>query len=149
MFDDALFKDEWELRRLVLRYAQAMDRKEPEVLAQIFTDDAEIESLFRAQRGIGEILGIPDMLKSMYASTMHTVHNQTVTVTGDTAEGETYCVAYHLKHPKDGKHMRFDYGIKYQDKYRRVDGAWRFSRRYLQIEWTQLSEVQVPAPKTA
>jgi hypothetical protein len=149
MFDDALFKDEWELRRLVLRYAQAMDRKQPEVLEQIFTDDAEIESLFRAQRGISEILGIPDMLKNMYASTMHTVHNHTVTVTGDTAEGETYCVAYHLKHPKEGKHMRFDYGIKYQDKYRRVNGAWRFSKRYLHIEWTQLSEVQVPTPKPA
>jgi hypothetical protein len=149
MFDDALFKDEWELRRLTLRYAQAMDRKQPDVLEQIFTEDGEIESAFRAQRGIQEILGIPEMLKSMYAGTMHTVHNQTVTVTGDTAEGETYCVAYHLKHPKDGKHMRFDYGIKYQDKFRRVNGAWRFTRRYLQIEWTQLSDVKVPEVKPA
>jgi hypothetical protein len=144
MLDDALLKDEWELRRLAYRYAQAMDRKQPEVLAQIFTDDGEIESVFRAQRGIAEILTIPDMLKSMYAGTLHAVHNQTVTVTGDTAEGETYCVAYHLKHPKDGKHMRFDYGIKYQDNFMRVNGAWRFRRRYLQIEWTQLSEVKVP-----
>jgi hypothetical protein len=147
MSDDSLLKDEMALRRLAESYARAMDRGEPQVLERIFTEDAAIESIFRAQRGIAEIRTIPDMLKKMFASTLHAVHNQTVTITGDTAEGETYCIAYQLKHPKDGKHMRLDYGIKYQDSFRRVNGAWRFSRRYLQIDWTQLTEVQVPAVK--
>ena len=89
------------------------------------------------------------MLKKMFASTMHAVHNQTVTITGDTAEGETYAVAYQLKRPKEGKHMRLDYGIRYQDRFKRVNGTWRFTYRYLHIEWTQLSEVQVPAAKPA
>jgi hypothetical protein len=139
------FKDEWELKRLAETYAFAMDRRDPEMLKPLFTDDAVIESIFRAQRGIAEILGIPDLLTKMYAATLHAVHNQRVVITGDTAEGETYCIAYHMKHPKDGKNMRFDYGLKYQDSFRRVNGAWRFSRRYLKIEWTQLSEVQIPA----
>lgn len=146
--DDATVKDEWELKRLAETYAFAMDRRSVEMLKPLFTDDAVIESIFRAQRGIAEILGIPEILTKMYASTLHAVHNQSVTVTGDTAEGETYCIAYHLKYPKEGKHMRFDYGLKYQDSFRRVNGAWRFSRRYLKIEWTQLSEVQIPAVPT-
>lgn len=143
------FEDEWALRRLAETYGFAMDRRDAGMLKPLFTDDAVIESVFRAQRGIAEILGIPDMLTKMYASTLHAVHNQSVTVTGDIAEGETYCIAYHLKHPKDGKNMRFDYGLKYQDSFRRVNGAWRFSRRYLKIEWTQLSEVQIPSAPAA
>lgn len=146
---DDTFRDEWALRRLAETYAFAMDRRDPEMLKPLFTDDAVIESVFRAQRGIAEILGIPDILTKMYASTLHAVHNQSVTITGDTAEGETYCVAYHLKYPKeDGKNMRFDYGIKYKDSFRRVNGGWRFSRRHLHLEWTQLSEVQIPAAPT-
>ena len=146
---DETFKDEWALRRLTYLYARAMDSDQPEVLERIFTEDAAIESLFNVQRGIGEIRAIPAMLKKMFASTLHAVHNQTVTITGDTAEGETYAVAYQLKRPKEGKHMRLDYGIKYQDRFQRVNGEWRFSYRYLQIDWTQLVEVQVPAAKTA
>ena len=146
---DETFKDEWALRRLTYLYARAMDSDQPEVLECIFTEDAAIASLFNVQRGIGEILAIPAMLKKMFASTLHAIHNQTVTITGDTAEGETYAVAYQLKRPKEGKHMRLDYGIKYQDRFTRVNGEWRFSYRYLQIDWTQLVEVQVPAAKTA
>ena len=146
---DETFKDEWALRRLTYLYARAMDSDQPEVLERIFTEDAAIESLFNVQRGIGEIRAIPAMLKKMFASTLHAVHNQTVTITGDTAEGETYAVAYQLKRPKEGKHMRLDYGIKYQDRFQRVNGEWRFSHRYLQIDWTQLVEVQVPAAKPA
>lgn len=149
MINDDVFKDEWALRRLTYLYARAMDSDEPEVLERIFTEDAVIESVFNAQRGIGEIRAIPAMLKKMFASTLHAVHNQTVTITGDTAEGETYAVAYQLKRPKEDKNMRLDYGIKYQDRFTRVNGVWRFSYRYLHIAWTQLVEVQVPAGKTA
>ena len=83
------------------------------------------------------------MLHDMFAKTMHTVMNQTVKIDGDKAEGETYCIAYHLNHPKDGKHTRFDMFIRYQDKFRRENGAWKFCHRHLAVDWTQTVEVQV------
>ena len=135
--------EEWELRRLTWLYARAMDSNEPEILERIFTDDAVIESPLRAQRGIAEVRAIPGMLKQMFASTMHTVHNQTVSISGDTADGETYCVAYQLKKPKDGVHRRLDWGIRYQDKFVRKNGAWRFSHRRLIVEWEQITEVKM------
>jgi len=135
--------DEWELRQLAYLYARAMDRGDLATIDAIFTTDAVIESSLRVQKGIEEIRGIPAMLQKMFASTMHAVHNQTVAITGDTAEGETYGVAYQLMKPKDGKQLRLDWGLRYQDSFVRQNGAWRFKRRQLIIEWTQTVPVEM------
>ncbi len=140
------FSDEWALQRLAYLYARGMDRNEPGILREIFTDDAVIESVVAVQTGIEEIVGVPVMLAKMFASTLHTVHNQTVDVSGDTASGETYGVAYQLKKPKDGKQERLDWGIRYQDKFVRFGGRWRFARRALVVEWTQTVAVEMLMP---
>jgi hypothetical protein len=137
--------DEWELRRLAYLYARAMDSNEPKILDEIFTDDAVLVSR-GAERNKAFILGIPATLRKTYASCMHAVHNQTVTISGDTAEGETYSIAYELKHPVNGKYMREDLGIRYQDKFVRQNGKWRFARRQLNIEWAQIVETGGPIP---
>lgn len=138
--------DEWALRRLTYLYAKAMDRNEPDTLRDIFRADAVIESPVAVQSGIDEILGVPPMLDKMFASTMHTVLNQTVEINGDSATGETYGVAYQLKKPKDGVHERLDWGIRYQDQFVRNGGRWQFARRTLIIEWTQIVPVDLIAP---
>jgi hypothetical protein len=140
--DADLLHDEWELRQLSYRYARACDSNEPETLDAIFTADAEIESDLFTQRGIAEIRAIPAMLRQMFAKTMHAVHNQTVTVIRDTAHGETYGIAYQINHAKDGKQTSLDWGVRYQDKFARVDGVWRFTRRRLIVDWTRLVEVR-------
>ena len=141
---DALMRDEWEIRKLAMNYARTVDRGDGAGFAALFTEDAAVEGPgFRVQ-GYDQLFGNPGMLKQMYTSTMHTVMNQTVTIAGDTAEGETYCIAYHMSRPnKDGKYMRFDMFIRYQDKFRRVNGAWKFTRRHLEVDWVQTVEVQM------
>jgi hypothetical protein len=139
--------DEWALRRLTYLYARAMDRNEPDTLRDIFSADAVIESPVAVQTGIDEILAVPPMLGKMFASTMHTVLNQTVEIDGDSATGETYGVAYQLKKPKDGAHERLDWGIRYQDQFVRSRGRWQFIRRTLIIEWTQTVPVDLIAKR--
>ena len=97
----------------------------------------------KAWRGSTQILGNPSRLDGLYASTLHTVRNQTVTITGDTAEGETYAVAYHLKRPEGGKQVRIDWGIRYQDRFMRQDGAWLFAKRELIVDWVETPELPV------
>jgi len=138
--------NEWELRQLTYLYARGMDRNEPDIIREIFTDDAVIESPVAVQTGLEEILGVPAMLDKMFTSTMHTVQNQTVSIDGDAATGETYGVAYQLMKPKDGKHKRLDWGLRYQDKFRRENGKWKFARRTLIIEWTQTVPVEMITP---
>jgi hypothetical protein len=77
----------------------------------------------------------------MYHSTMHTVLNHTASIHGDKADGETYCIAYHVNHPKDGVYTRLDWAIRYQDKYVHQNGIWLYTHRQLLVEWTELSPV--------
>jgi uncharacterized protein (TIGR02246 family) len=136
-------QDEWALYRLANLYAQAVDRRNAEALASLFTENGVIDRSGNAWRGRTQILGFPSRLDGLYASTLHTVRNQTVTITGDTAEGETYAVAYHLKRPEGGKQVRIDWGIRYQDRFMRQDGAWLFAKRELIVDWVETTELPV------
>ena len=80
--------DEWAIRKLSMEYAAAADRGDGPGFAAVFAADAVIEGPGFKVEGLEYIAGNPGMLKQMYASTMHTVMNQTVTITGDTAAGE-------------------------------------------------------------
>ena len=141
-FDDTS-ADELALRRLAYLYARGMDRNEPDIIRQIFTEDAIIESPVVVQKGIEEIIGVPLMLSKMFASTMHAVHNQTVNIDGEKARGETYGVAYQIKKTKDGLYESLDWGIRYQDRFMRTGGQWRFTHRKLIIEWTRTMPVEM------
>ena len=136
--DLALMHDEWALRKLAMTYARTIDRGDGPGFAALFTEDAAIEGPGFKVKGYAEISGNPAMLKQMYKSTFHAVMNQTSTISGDTAEGETYCIAHHINHPENGEYTRLDWAIRYQDKYVRRDGRWLYAHRQLLVEWTEL-----------
>ena len=134
--------DEWEIRRLALLYARAMDRNEPAIFELIFTEDAVIERPGVKREGRAAILQIPASLKKRYLGTLHKIHNQLVTVTAaDTAEGETYCTAEHLQRDRAGGTTLFAMSIRYRDWVVREAGHWRFRRRHLVFEWTDTRQV--------
>ena len=91
-----------------------------------------------------ELVGVEQILRGLrsverYRATFHAVHNQTLDIAGDEATGETYCVANHLLE-REGQPRKLDWGIRYQDRYRRgADGAWRLARRELIVDWEQES----------
>lgn len=125
-----------EIRDLAFRYARAVDRRDWALARFLFTEDAvlvaarfELVGVERILRGLGSV--------ERYRATFHAVHNQTLEIDGDAATGETYCVANHLLE-RDGRSFKLDWGIRYQDRYRRgLDGAWRFARRELIVDWEQ------------
>lgn len=143
MADDlqVLMQDEWEIRRLAMRYARAADRNDPEGFAAVFTEDGVVEGTGYLIQGREALSRNPGMLREMFHSTFHTVLNQTVEIDGDTAEGETYCLASHVNHPVDGAFTKLDWAIRYQDKFRRVDGRWLFAYRKLIVDWTETQPV--------
>ena len=127
--------DERELRRTAELYAQGADRRDKQLWASIFTEDGVIEAPGIRLEGRADIVAALDAMARLYVATQHRVHNQVVSIDGDTAEGETYSTADHLS-AADGTHTILTWAIRYQDRWRRVDGAWRFSRRSLLIDWT-------------
>ena len=121
---------------MAYRYARAVDRRDWALAETLFTDDAVLVSARFELVGRDRILrGLKTVER--YRATFHAVHNQTLTFAGDEASGETYCVANHL-FERDGRALKLDWGIRYQDRYRRgADGVWRIARRELIVDWEQ------------
>jgi ketosteroid isomerase-like protein len=124
------------IREVALRYARAVDRRDWALAATLFTADAVLESARFRLEGMEQILrGLRSV--DRYRSTFHAVQNQTLELAGDDASGETYCTASHL-YERDGQMRKLDWGIRYQDRFRRgADGAWRIHRRELIVDWEQ------------
>lgn len=123
------------IRALACRYAQAVDRRDWAQLATLFTEDAAVEGPGFTLPGRDAILAGMRPL-DQYRATQHHVHNQLVTVNGDVASAETYCIANHV-YTRAGVDRKLDWGIRYQDSLVLRNGQWLFTRRSLLIDWTQ------------
>jgi hypothetical protein len=132
------------LRDLVARYARCVDRRLfdelPEIMApsieiDVFMDPRATEPAHR-MKGIAEIQQAWQVLHR-YDSTFHCIGQQLIfDLTAEQARGETYCVAHHF-HAKGGQAHAFRMYIRYQDRFVRVDGRWRFAERRLVVDQTE------------
>ena len=125
---------------LVCRYAQAVDRRDATAIRNLFVDDAEVHMPGNALIGIEQIVGIAQMLTDMFECTQHRMGNLVVNVKGDSAAGEAYCTASHLR-VKDGVREVEDWAIRYQDEFVLQQGEWRYKRRELIIDWVEIRPV--------
>ncbi|WP_454737303.1 nuclear transport factor 2 family protein [Cupriavidus necator] len=123
------------IHALTCRYAQAVDRRDFPKLAELFTPDARLSGPGFHMDGPQAIV---DGMASLgqYRATQHHVHHQLVELDGDTASGETYCIANHL-YEQGGVPRKLDWGIRYQDRFVRWHGQWRIAARELVVDWTQ------------
>ncbi len=127
--------DEAALRRTAELYAQGADRRDKVTWAAITTEDCVIEAPGIILRGQREIVSALDFMAKLYVATQHRVSNQLVTLEGDRARGETYGMADHLSVAEGGRTL-LTWAIRYQDRWRREDGQWRFEHRFLILDWT-------------
>ena len=140
--------DRLALGRLVKDYAHHVDRRQPEAVAALFTEDGVLAVYDgdpdrvepdRVRRGRTEILTAMQWM-SRYEATTHFLGQQTVDVDGGTATGETYCMAHHIT-DEDGARRDKVMAIRYLDRYRRVGADWRFEERRLAVDWTDDREL--------
>ncbi len=132
--------DEAALRRTAEIYAQGADRKDKQLWRSVLADDCRIEGPGFVTEGLDATLQSIDALGQMFRSTLHKIHNQTVMVEGDRASGETYCTADHLLNDAD---QLLRWTIRYIDEWRREGGAWRITRRKLELLWEEIVPVTV------
>jgi hypothetical protein len=122
------FAHEWALSKLPHLYAQAIDRRDSAALAELFTRDA-VFVMPGIVHSYDWIMALPQALQVRYSKTYHAVFNQTLTLDGNTASGELYCIAHHM-YSENGQDLSNDVRLRYQDRYRLGDdGRWRFSYR--------------------
>jgi ketosteroid isomerase-like protein len=127
-------------------YASAIDRRDRDAFLAMFHTDATVcsyppgqsENPTMERTGHQELAVIVDrIIPRMCTNSFHLVANARFAVEGDAASGEVYGVAHHLI--AGGEHDGTDYVwfMRYQDRYTRVDGDWRISRRDTLTDWTE------------
>ena len=87
-------------------------------------------------------------VEAMFVKTMHNVFNHTFeSIDGDTARGETTCLASHILDDGAGGWQVLDMAMRYANTYAREDGGWRFRARRLTVEWTETRGVEKFDPR--
>jgi uncharacterized protein (TIGR02246 family) len=131
--------DHIAIQRLMYRYARCADRKDYAAFAEVFCEDAVFD--FSGTEVIG-CTAIQQMMRNLekFSRTLHQVHNTLYEVEGDTASGETYCLASHLLDAA-GQRSKIDMGIAYEDRLRRTAGGWRIAYRKFNLIWSQTAAV--------
>jgi SnoaL-like protein len=133
--------DRLALRDLVYAYAHAVDNRLPNRFRALFCGDGQLvlphpaggdhaALVFDGSDGWARAFAI----LAPCTATTHFVGNQLVSISGDSATGETHCLA-HEHYERDGANRMLVRCVRYADSYRRVADAWLFHRRELTIDW--------------
>ncbi len=139
---DAELADLARLRHAAETYARGADRKDKDLWRAVLAPDCVIAGPGFRTEGREALLGLIDTLGQMFRATLHQIHQVTATIDDDTATGETYCIAEHVLKDAD---TVLAWAIRYQDQWRRADGAWQFTHRELIVEWEETRPVTVRA----
>lgn len=140
--------DEWEVAKLAHRYALALDRSDLDEWGRLFTDDCVWQTVGRpAFNGLSEVMSVPTRLHGAFATTFHAVLTQHNVLDGDEGRGQTYCEAYHnfinhfVTQGRDPVALTIKVLLRYDDRFRKVDGVWKFSGRTLVMINRQIDQV--------
>ncbi len=134
--------DRVAIRELIDAYAHDADRREIEKQVALFTPDAILENIHNEPgkdkdttvlRGRKDLAAGFATLKN-FEMTMHFNGQSTIDIHGDTATGETYCLAHHI-FMQNGQRTLMIIGIRYVDTMVRVNGNWLFAKRQLNYDW--------------
>jgi ketosteroid isomerase-like protein len=130
------------LRRLVERYATAVDHRDVEGAAGCFVpegrlrvgDDEPLEGRAAIVSALGRL--------SRYEVTAHLLGHSNHVVDGDRATGESWCRAHHVYEDAGVRRDRV-MAIRYLDGYVRSAEGWRIEHRHLVVEWLEDRPLEV------
>ncbi len=130
---------ERDITRVLMLYARAIDRIDPELLKSCFHPDAVLRYGDETTPG-GFAESAPRGLGS-YRFTQHRIGNVIIDIEGDFAWCESYCLARHRIPGEDGPDTDFLWGGRYVDRFERRNGEWRILRRTVVHDYTRFDAV--------
>src|SRR5579862_5238591 len=125
--------DRLAIRELVEAYAHCADRRDAKSQMALFTADTHFVVYMNAKDPTpSQELHSRDALAPIFAdlnqydATTHFVGQSTIlTLAGDRATGEAYCLAHHVT-IDDGKRRLMVASLRYLDTFVNTDGSWLF-----------------------
>jgi hypothetical protein len=135
--------DRLALRELFDAYAHCADRRDAEGQKALFTQDTRFAVYMNGEGAepsyvIDDREGLTPVFEDLrqYVQTMHFNGQQTVTLDGDRATGESYTIAHHFSGDGEARKVMVAY-LRYYDTFAKVGGAWRFAERQLILDWSE------------
>ena len=136
--------DRLAIRELIEAYAHCADRRDAKGQMALFTTDTHFAVYLnakdpkpsqdlRSREALAPVFA--DLNK--YDATTHFVGQSTIlTLNGEHATGEAYCLAHHLA--ADGEERRLMIAsLRYLDTFVKIDGSWFFAERLLYVDWLE------------
>ncbi|MGH3724412.1 MAG: nuclear transport factor 2 family protein [Mycobacterium sp.] len=142
--------DRLAIQDLVARYAVAADRRDVTELVSLFATQAELirppallrkgeAAALKGREAIADSIVVA--LEPLHA-TYHLIGQQTVSITGDTAIGEVYCMAHHI-YLRGDEYRDNVIAVRYLDTYERDAAGWVFTRREPVVVFSEDRPVRV------
>jgi ketosteroid isomerase-like protein len=136
--------DRLAIRELIEAYAHCADRRDAKGQMALFTADTRFVVYMDArdpkpsqELHTREALAPVFADLNRYAATMHFIGQSTiVSLSGDRATGEAYCIAHHLTMDGGQRRMMVAY-LRYLDRFVKKDRAWLFAERLLYVDWLE------------
>jgi hypothetical protein len=134
--------DRLAIRELVEAYAHCADRRDATGQMSLFTPDTHFVVYMNAKDPTPsqelhsrEVLAPVFADLNQYAATTHFVgQSTTLTLSGNRATGEAYCLAHHVTVAGSTRRLMVA-SLRYHDTFVKTDGAWLFSERLLYVDW--------------
>jgi hypothetical protein len=143
-------EDRWAILDTVTRYFTAIDRRDFELLREVFTDDVDaVYEGVTVAGGIGRLLAfvtgtseihLPVDVVDLQVST-HFLGNHVAAISGHSARTETYALAHLVDRPGGTQRMRTR-ALRYQDELVRTPEGWRISKREHLCDWMRLDRIE-------
>jgi len=129
MASEASYSDEHAIHALVARYADAVNRRDADDWAALWTEDGVWEIFGQAISGCDAVVKVWTTAMQGFRFVFHVVHSSVIEVDGDTATAR-FTVSEQLQSANGEPGLML---ALYHDRFRRESGAWRIAHRKLQV----------------
>jgi 3-phenylpropionate/cinnamic acid dioxygenase small subunit len=137
-----LLIDRMEIDDLLTRYTVALDTRQWDLLATVFTPDATID--YTSSQGIKgqfpEVAAWLEKALTAFSVSQHLLGNRQIELDGDQGTGRTYFFNPNTLADQAGATTMLYVGGFYLDKFVRTAGGWRIADRFEQTTWVDSEE---------
>jgi len=132
-------EDRLEIEDVIIRYANAVDFQDDDLLETCFTDDAtaSFAGVPAGPGGAAIVAFLVSLRGAPVIGSTHRFGNVVVTLNGDEADVQSRAVVYGVRGEPLQLRMR---GITYHDHFVRTAAGWRIARRVHSPSWEGASD---------
>ncbi len=135
--EHTLHDDRVQIDDLLTAYAAAIDAKDWDLLASLFTEEAVLDYTgSTGPRGsFGEVLPFLQQGLGLFSVTQHFITNRRIEVAGDRATSAAYLFNPMGRDDGDGGLDMMHVGGRYETRFERTPKGWRISEHVASIVW--------------